>query len=182
MGAMKQAYTKRMNVGKSGPLQILGSVGVFFDGDEINKRKDKQRIKALSAAGAFVQTAARGSIRSSGKKKKVSEPGKPPRRHVSSKALGIHTIYFVYDKTTDSVVVGPVKFNSGGPKILETLEGGGSIKAIRRNRRTGRKESRVVKIKPRPFMGPAKDKALPKLFEKNPYLEKLISGADVRLP
>ena len=179
MGAMKQAYTKRMNVGKSGPLQILGSVGVFFDGDEINKRKDKQKLKAMMTAGAFLMREARGLIKPAGKKNKVSDPGKPPRWHVKP---GIKTIFFVHEKSRGSVVVGPVKFNSGGPKILETLDRGGSIKAIRRNRRTGRKESRVVKIKPRPFMGPAKDKALPKLVEKNPYLEKLISGADVRLP
>lgn len=185
MGATAQRLSENKRFspgGKKGPLQILGSVGVFFDGEEINKRKDKEKLKALMAAGAFVKTIARRSIKSGGKKGKASKPGEPPRRHRASEALGIHTIFFVHEKKTDSVVVGPVKFNTGGPKILQTLERGGSIKAIRRNPKTKKKQSRVVKIAPRPFMEPAKDKALPQLIDKNPYFKKLIGGSDVRLP
>jgi len=180
MGAMKTAYTKKMlGGGKKGPMQILGSVGVFFDGEEINKRKDKEKVKALMAAGAFVRTIAKRSIKKGGKKGKVSSPGQPPRRHVTP---GISTIFFVHEKRNDSVIVGPVKFNTGGPKILQTLEGGGSIKAIRTNPKTKKKESKVIKIKPRPFMAPAKEKALPQLLAKNPYFKKLIGGSDIRLP
>ena len=182
MGATAQRLSENKRFspgGKKGPLQILGSVGVFFDGEEINKRKDKEKIKGLMAAGAFVRTIAKRSIKKGGKKGKVSKPGEPPRRHVTP---GINTIFFVHEKKTDSVIVGPVKFNTGGPKILQTLERGGSIKAIRRNPKTKKKQSRVVKIAPQPFMEPAKDKALPQLIDKNPYFKKLIGGSDVRLP
>ena len=180
MGVMKTASTERMlGGGKKGPMQILGSVGVFFDGEEINKRKDKEKVKALMAAGAFVRTIAKRSIKKGGKKGKVSSPGEPPRRHVTP---GINTIFFVHEKRNDSVIVGPVKFKTGGPKILQTLEGGGSIKAIRTNPKTKKKTSRTVKIKPRPFMAPAKEKALPQLIAQNPYFKKLIGGSDIRLP
>ena len=182
MGATAQRLTESKRFGpggKKGPMQILGSVGVFFDGDEINKRKDKEKVKALMAAGAFVRTIAKRSIKKGGKKGKVSSPGQPPRRHVTP---GINTIFFVHEKTRDSVIVGPVKFQSGGTKILQTLEGGGSIKAIRTNPKTKKKESKVMKIKPRPFMAPAKEKALPQLLAQNPYFKKLIGGSDIRLP
>lgn len=180
MGVMKTASTERMlGGGKKGPMQILGSVGVFFDGEEINKRKDKQRHKALMAAGAFVRTQARGLIKPGGKKGKTSGPGEPPRWQVKP---GIKSIFFVYDKKTDGVIIGPVKMTSAGPKILKTLEGGGSIKAIRRNPKTKKKETRVIKIAKRPFMSRAKKEALPELMKQNPYFKKLIGGSDIRLP
>lgn len=141
----------------------------FFDRPAVIKAIGKARVKALSRAGAFVMTGARGSIRRS---PNYSKPGKPPTTRKGSRFK--NTILFRYDKTTRSVVVGPTKLNAKGdvPKagVPSILERGGTH-TTRRVRfvpakgggitRTGRPKQHKIpagtnlRYEARPFMGPA---------------------------
>ena len=114
----------------------------FFDSGEIQKRVNAATRKTLSKIGAFIRTRAKTSIR---KRKKISEPGQPPSSHEGSLR---RLIFFGYDKTTQSVVVGPAAFREGtAPRLLEF---GGS-------RQTTAKSgaAKVLVYRPRPFMRPA---------------------------
>lgn len=123
---------------------------LFFDSAAVRKMLDDQTQKALSRAGAFVRQRAKTSIRS---RKKVSDAGTPPSSHTGDlKRL----IWFAYDPGSQSVVIGPVRFKQGDAPNL--LEFGGTAK---RQRRGGK--SVITTYRPRPFMGPALDKEIPKL-------------------
>jgi hypothetical protein len=113
----------------------------FFDSEKIAKTMNAAERKALSKMGAFVRTRARSSIR---KRKKISEPGTPPSSHEGSlKRL----LFFAYDASTHSVVIGPVKFKRGeAPKLLEF---GG---VITRRTQSGPQTDNYLA---RPFMKPA---------------------------
>jgi len=161
---------KRFGGSGTGSISIAGTVGTFFDDPALRKRADAQKLKAMSAAGGYLMKTARRLIRPGGKGNKVSAPNTPPRGHVKPGLRG--SIFYALEKSSGGVVVGPVKFTRTGTKKIQALEYGGKSKIGRR----------ATKIKPRPFMGPAKEKALPDFIKKNPHLKKLIGGADVRLP
>lgn len=132
--------------------------GLFFDRQKITRAVDKAKRAVLSKAGAFIRTVARTSIR---KRKGSAPPGSPPHSHVG---LLRKFILFGYDRTSDSVVVGPAKLNkpNEAPRVLEH---GGTTTATRFAR--GKRRSRRVRIAARPFMGPALEKErskLPKLW------------------
>lgn len=84
----------------------------FFDRMAVMRRMSKARQRVLSKAGAFVRRSAVWSLRRS---KWASKPGRPPHIHTGSGAkgpgAGLRWILFAYDHQTDSVVVGPVRFN-----------------------------------------------------------------------
>lgn len=126
---------------------------MFFDRAAVVRAVDGAKRKVLSKAGALIRTAARTSIR----KRKGSAPaGKPPHSHEGSLR---RLILFGYDKSADSVVVGPVGFkNSVAPSVLEY---GGD--AVVTRRRGGRRTSQKVRVAARPYMAPALDKERPKL-------------------
>lgn len=93
---------------------------VFFDADPVLRAIDKATKAVLSKQGAFVRTSAKSSIR---KRKKPAKPGQPPSSHVGTlKKL----IFFSYDATTKSVVVGPTPFGKRDPTGASLLEYGGS--------------------------------------------------------
>lgn len=119
----------------------------------IISRKDRATQRVLSRFGSFVRRAAKQSIRRS---KKPSQPGKPPRSHTGFlKKL----IIFNYDARRRAVVVGPIRLgNAKGIDVPRVLEEGG-IGIIRRK---GAKPFKV-RIRPRPYMGPALAKELPGL-------------------
>ena len=126
---------------------------MFFDRVTVIRAVDGAKRKVLSKAGAFIRTAAKTSIR---KRKKSAPAGSPPHSHEGSLR---RLILFGYDKAADSVVVGPVGFKkSTAPSVLEH---GGETVVL--SRRRGRLTSRKVKIAPRPYMAPAREKELPKL-------------------
>lgn len=154
----------------------------FFDAQKVINAIGKARAKVLSKAGAFVRTAARSSIR---KSKKVSEPGQPPRGHDKQDLK--RRIFFAFDRSRDSVVIGPEKLNvvhfqgDGKPvsgTVPETLEYGGQIGVmevqrsdgswkradLRSRRRLVGRSTRIrrVTIAARPYMGPAMAKEAPK--------------------
>ena len=126
---------------------------LFFDRPAVTGAVNAGKRKALSKAGAFIRTAARTSIR----KRKGSAPaGKPPHSHEGSLR---RLILFGYDKASDSVVVGPVGFEKSiAPSALEY--GGRTIVT---GKHRGRRETRVVRIAARPYMGPALEREAPKL-------------------
>lgn len=126
---------------------------MFFDRATVVRAVDAAKRRVLSKAGAFIRTTAKTSIR----KRKGSAPaGTPPYSHEGSLR---RLIYFGYDRSSDSVVVGPVGFkNSPAPQALEY---GGKTVAVRRRR--GKKTSRTVEIAARPFMWPAFEKERPQL-------------------
>lgn len=127
--------------------------GLFFDAPKVLRAVDKAKRKVLSRAGAFIRRTARQSIR---KRKATSLPGKPPSSHEGSLKRGI---FFSYDPQNDSVIIGPVGF--AGSEAPAVLEGGGTVTVTQRRR--GQRVKRRVRIKPRPYMGPALAKERPNL-------------------
>lgn len=126
---------------------------MFFDRHVVMRAADAAKRKVLSQAGAFIRTRAKTSIR---KRKGTAPPGKPPHSHEGSLR---RLILFGYDRSSDSVVVGPVGLaKSTAPRALE--HGG---ETVVHQRRGGRLVSRRVRIAARPFMAPALEKERPKL-------------------
>lgn len=116
---------------------------MFFDRPEILAKVDAATRRVLSKFGAFVRRAAKGSIRS---RKKPSAPGSPPSSHTG---LLKRLIFFGYDPSQKSVVIGPAPLRSTveAPPLLEY---GGFA------RRKGPDGKPVTATyAPRPFMGPA---------------------------
>ena len=136
-------------------FKIDEAKGMFFDAPKVMRSLDTAARSVLSKFGAFVRTAAKSSIR---KRKKTSEPGSPPSSHTG---LLKKFIYFGYDPTKQSVVIGPARLNSTSGTAPETLEYGG--KAIIATYKKGKRVNRVVTIAKRPFMHPALNQELPKL-------------------
>lgn len=126
---------------------------LFFDRAKVQRAADAAKRAVLSRAGAFIRTAARSSIR---KRKRASAPGQPPSSHTG---LLRRFILFSYDPSTASVVVGPTKLNkpTDAPRVLEF---GGRTVVERRVR--GRRVKRRVRVRARPYMGPAMKQELPK--------------------
>ena len=118
----------------------------FFDRNTIRRKVDTRTRKVLSKFGSFVRRSARHSIRPS---KRTSPPGRPPFSH-SGKLR--RNIFFVYDPNRRSVVIGPVIFPKKSGRALPALEYGG---------RSDTEDGSIVRIRPRPFMGPAFQANLP---------------------
>lgn len=149
---------------------------LFFDSRPVRRAVDAARRKVLSKAGAFIRRRAKSSIR---KRKRPSSPGSPPSSHTG---ILKKFIFFGYDPTSESVVVGPARTNqvffsqSGQPvtgTVPSVLEYGGSIRVLEvdrggrwrradlrsRRRIAGRRTRlRKVRIDPRPYMQPALEK------------------------
>ncbi|HOK95546.1 MAG TPA: hypothetical protein PK052_04945 [Anaerohalosphaeraceae bacterium] len=132
---------------------------LFFDSPKVIRAVDKSTRKVLSRFGAFVRRTAKQSIR---KRKKSSTPGTPPSSHTG---LLKRFIFFGYDRQKDSVVIGPTRLteNNRGeaPSILE-YGGRTTIQAKKKKTR--------VRIRSRPFMGPAFEKeksTLPSLWKNS---------------
>jgi hypothetical protein len=128
---------------------------MFFNSRAVMRHVDKTTRRVLSKFGAFVRTAARSSIR---KRKRPSSPGSPPSSHAG---LLKKFIWFGYDHSASSVVIGPARLNQKIGDAPHALEHGGMstvVEGLRSNRR-----KRTVKIAARPYMGPAFDKEKPKL-------------------
>lgn len=137
-------------------------------------------------AGLLVRKIARGSIRrDSSKKQKPSKPGRPPKSRAPGHPLKL--IYSILQAHGEGVIVGPIGFGHPVP-VPERHEKGKSVtvkvakrgfkqaisqaqrRAARRLFQEGRIESkkpdlktRVIKFDPRPFMGPALEKARSKI-------------------
>jgi hypothetical protein len=120
---------------------------IFFDAKWVTRSVDRTTRRVLSRFGAFVRRTARSSIR---KRKKVSAPAQPPSSHTG---LLRRFIWFGYEPSRRSVVIGPARLTQGGRgEAPENLEYGGMATVTRRKRK------RRARIRPRPFMRPAFEK------------------------
>ena len=128
---------------------------MFFDRAAVTGAVDKATRKVLSKFGAFVRTGARHSLR---RRKGTSDPGKPPSSHVG---LLKKFILFGYERQRRSVVIGPMRLNQKVGDAPEALEYGGVATVVEGTRRKRRR--RRIRIKARPFMGPAFERVQPKL-------------------
>ncbi|MCC7409353.1 MAG: hypothetical protein IT442_14920 [Phycisphaeraceae bacterium] len=122
---------------------------LLFDRPAVLSAVDKATRRVLSRFGAFVRTTARHSIR---RKKGASAPGSPPHSHEGSLR---RLIYFGYDPSKRSVVVGPVPFGKGEAPAL--LEHGGTTTLKRRGK------TLAAHYRQRSFMGPALEAEKPQL-------------------
>jgi hypothetical protein len=129
----------------------LNVKALFFESAAVLQKVDAATRKVLSKFGAFVRTTAKHSIR---KRKAASAPGSPPSSHVGTlKRL----IFFGYDLSARSVVIGPAPFRSTveAPPLLEY--GGTASRTDAKGRRV------LARYRARPFMGPAFEKEKSKL-------------------
>jgi hypothetical protein len=128
--------------------------GSFFDREKVKRSVDAGTRRVFSKFGAFVRQRAKTSIR---KRKGTSPPGQPPYSHVD---LLRKFIFFAYDPSRQSVVIGPtlLKEGSEAPRLLE--HGGQTVRATKQG-------ARRLRHRPRPYMGPAfeqEKKQLPALW------------------
>ena len=132
---------------------------MFFDSKTVMSAVDRATRSVLSRFGAFVRTAAQSSIR---KRKRVSDPGKPPSSHVGTLR---RLIFFGYEPATKNVVIGPVPFGDGkAPELLEQQHVAGTTMRTKiKIKRRGKVQTVAATFKSRPFMGPALEQELPKL-------------------
>ncbi len=104
-----------------------------------------------------------GRFKKNAKKKRVrdrplasSRPGEPPR---TREGLIKKLLFFSWDPSTESVVIGPERRGTtAAPWVLE-FGGVGKVRKWGARRRVWRR----VKVAPRPFMRPALRKELPRL-------------------
>lgn len=118
-----------------------------FFRDDLLAKIGKAKFRALSKFGAYVRTRSRTSLRY---KQGTAPAGKPPYSH---SGLLRDFIYFAYDESTGSVVIGPVVLNGGSAQALESLEYGGP--SILRRFRHGKYEEIATQTGEHPFMRPA---------------------------
>jgi len=130
------------------------SVEMFFDRKKVIRAADRANRRNLSKAGAFVRTTAKHSIR---KRRAASAPGSPPSSHTG---LLRRFIFFGYERSRQTVVVGPMRLNQKAGTAPAALEHGGTSLVVEGTRRRRRK--RRVRIRARPYMGPALAKEAPK--------------------
>ena len=137
---------------------------MFFDRQAVIDAVGKASARNLSKAGAFVRRGARSSLR---RRKRVSLPGTPPSVHSRDPVASLKNIWFVFDPSSRSVVVGPVKLNgpvrlrgSNRSTIPALQELGGVAVVSEGPKRRGRQ--RLATYPKRPFMGPAMQRELPK--------------------
>lgn len=146
----------------------------FFDSDLVTSRMSRTTLISFRKIGGNVRLIARRSLR---KRKKASAPGEPPSSHEGSLR---ERIFFIWDPQTQSVTIGPERFNhiyfDGDGKPLNgavpgVLEEGGEIQRLefqrsdgswtradfRSRRRWAGRPRRFVNlsIAARPFMVPA---------------------------
>lgn len=136
----------------------------FFDREKVIAAVGKARASVMAKAGAYIRRTAQFSIRT---RKSVSKPGQPPTNRTG---LLREFIFFSFDPTTRTVVIGPAKAKARGYNVPNVLEFGGTFQipevqlsgglwtddkryVVNANGRPTRK--RLVNIAARPYMGPA---------------------------
>lgn len=131
----------------------------FFERQIVIDAVGRAGAKNLSKAGSFIRRSARSSLR---RRKKVAPPGEPPSVHSQDRVATLKNIWFVFDPGQRSVVIGPLKLNgsklqgSNRATVPSLHELGGAAVV------SSRKRKRRAKYAPRPFMGPAMERELPK--------------------
>jgi hypothetical protein len=121
---------------------------MFFDRVAVTRAVAPAKIRVLSKIGAFIRKSAQTSMRY---RKRASAPGQPPSAHKEFGALLRRLLFFGYDRSTDSVVVGPVATKRAEAPNLNEFGG------------KARRFGRMVTYPARPFMAPALAREEPKL-------------------
>lgn len=119
---------------------------MFFDAPNVIKKIKDGTKSVMSKAGAFIRQRAKTSIRP---RKGIAKPGQPPSSHDGTLRK---LIFFGYDSSTDSVVIGP-KLKGGGqsdPTTPHLLEFGGTTKSWR--------TQKTARYHVFPYMEPALEK------------------------
>ena len=124
-------------------LTLRAAKSGFFDRQRVLTATTAAERRILSRFGAFVRQRARTSIRP---RARPSPPGQPPSSHVG--LLRRH-LYFSWDATQRSVVVGPVRLNQRNGEAPRLLEYGGTAVRHHGNRAV------IARYLPRPYMAPA---------------------------
>ena len=144
----------------------------FFDRQVVIAAVGRANAKNLSRAGSFVRRSARSSLR---RRKRASAPGEPPSVHSQDRVATLKNIWFVFDAQSRSVVVGPLKLGgstlagSNRPTVPALHElGGVAVVGKRADADRGQGSAgqpgpgERVSYPPRPFMGPAMEREMPK--------------------
>src|SRR5689334_22367304 len=95
----------------------------FFDRLLVQRELGKDNAKALSKIGAFVRRRARSSMR---RRKRAAAVGMPPSAHSSDPVRTLKNIWFAYDQSRQSVVIGPLRLNGNQGSIPALHEFGGT--------------------------------------------------------
>ena len=132
---------------------------LFFDRQIVIDAVGKATAKNLSKAGSFIRTSARSSLR---RRKSTSPPGEPPSVHSKDRVATLKNIWFVFDPANRSVIVGPLKLErsrleGSDRKTVPSLHELGGAAVVK-----NKKRKRRARYAPRPFMGPAMQRELPK--------------------
>lgn len=135
------------------PLKGLGlrigmDPSIFFNTRRVRDAVDRAKRRVLIRQGSYLRTVARHLIH---RRRGASAPGNPPHSHVG---LLREQLFYGYDRPAESVVVGPRVFkpNLDMPGVHEF---GGTLPS--------RRGHRAARYPARPYMGPALERAEPKL-------------------
>lgn len=146
------------------------SVSFKLNFDELRRKIDAGREKALKRGGAIVRGIMRRSIKF--KREGSSPVGTPPFAHTKSGGIR-NLIYFEYLPASRSVVVGPALDSGAASNVAPvpgTLETGGRSR-IRLPKKLAKQKGKthvIAVVRPRPFAGPALEafeKDYPEIFK-----------------
>lgn len=128
----------------------------FRETAKVLSKFQAQARKAIYSQAGYIRTVARNSMK---RIKKPSQPGQPP--HAQTGLLK-DFLFFAWDASTASMVIGPAAFKPSPevPALLE--EGGNEVAHVRIGKRWQRK---TITIAPRPYMAPALELSQDKLPE-----------------
>lgn len=162
-------------------MRIDEAKSLFFDRPAVKSMMDRVSHRALGRFGSYLRTVARNLIKKRGKPSSssqtrdeqgrflevgerpsgyfdASKPGQPPHRHSGH----LHDfLFFAYDSSSQSVVVGPAYLSGRKADDVPAILEYGGVTTITSGKNRGKKKY----IAPRPYMGPAFDAAEPKLPE-----------------
>ena len=153
----------------------------FFDKRAVMSAAERANRRALMTCGAYVRRTARRSIKPPGKKMnkasrvrrfqsrlsrgrdpRSSRPGEAPRLQSTGTSRNLRLILFAYRPSSQSVIVGPVRFaNKSGVNVPGVLEHGGRTRVRVKTKANRRGRRKSVRAASRPFMSPALTKEHP---------------------
>lgn len=152
----------------------LKNIKIVMNTQAVLTPAEKFQNRLLKQFGAYVRTIARRSIKPANRKRQISEPGQPPLFH-RGRLTYKDTIFFVADAKRKEVVIGGVLLSDTNAEtaVPGVLEHGG-IAIFRQKSGKSKAFRRTTRVKPRPHMQPAFDKAVEK------FLPELIRGGIMR--
>jgi len=142
-------------------MNFKSALSGFFDRKKVLSAVDKATGRVLSRFGAFVRQTAKSSIR---RRKNPSKPGQAPTNWTG---LLKKFLFFSFDRSKRSVVIGPARLNKPSNDAPELLEHGGTAPRRDPKGRNRKGKRKTARYRARPYMGPAfekEKKQLPRLW------------------